>query len=496
LDRLYDKLVLYCNKDYYPMHMPGHKRNTGLLPMGNPYGIDITEIYGFDNLHQPEGILKALCERISIMYHAQKSYALVNGSTVGILTAISASLNRGDKILVARNCHKSVYNAIIQMELRPYYIYPEQAVDIPINCGISAKKTEEMLINIPDIKLVVITSPTYEGVVSDISAIAATVHRHGAVLLVDEAHGAHLGFNKYFPESAVTLGADLVVQSLHKTLPSFTQTAVLHCNLPELNHKIEHYLNIYQSSSPSYILMAGIDRCISLLEDQGTSLFKSFHENLINFYKSMQELTYLRIPDRHIAGRFSIFDLDPSKITISVKNTPFSGHQMNEILRMQYHIEMEMEANDYVLAITSICDTKEGFERLEKALHAIDREMNGYCYKNDCYNKKEANYDCVKTTAVIKNETDKSNVIGPVQVITPFEAIERKTELLYLSRSNGRVCASLVGLYPPGSPLIVPGEMIEEDLIKYLDQAKREGLTVSGLYGENYDKIEVVTDIF
>jgi arginine decarboxylase len=480
LKGLYDKLHLYSRQDYYPMHMPGHKRNTRLLMEGNPYAIDITEINGFDNLHQPEGVIEQLSKRISCFYHSKKSYCLVNGSTAGILAGISAAVNRGDRILVARNCHKSVYHAIMLMELKPVYIYPDTVKKFSVNGGIFAEKIEELLIKYSDIKLVVITSPTYEGIVSDIAYIENIVHRYGAILLVDEAHGAHFGFYKGFPKSAVFYGADIVVQSLHKTLPAFTQTGILHCNLLRLHRRIEQYLDIYQTSSPSYILMSGIDRCISILQDQGEFLFSVYYERLENFYQLMEKLKSLKLLTGHIIGSYGIYSFDISKLIISVKNTLLTGHQLYEILRNRYHIVLEMETSDYVLAMTSICDTNEGFERLAAALLTIDHELVNGDYEMVQGDKKEKEHH---KALAYKN---------PVQAFLPYEAMERKSETVSLKRSQGRVSNTLIYLFPPGSPILVPGEIIEEDLVEYIEQAKIEGLTVVGLCGLDKDEIEVI----
>lgn len=469
MDRLYDKLNLYSKEDYYPMHMPGHKRNTELLPMGNPYEIDITEIEGFDNLHQSEGILKQLSLRISSLYRAEKSYPLVNGSTAGILAGISSATNKGDKILMARNSHKSVYHAVILRELEPVYIYPQKVPNIPVNGGIPAAEVEEMLIKHQDIKLVVITSPTYEGIVSDISEIAKIVHKYGAILLVDEAHGAHFGFHEHFPKSAITLGADIIIQSLHKTLPAFTQTAVLHSNKAELNHQIEKHLSIFQSSSPSYLLLAGMDRCISLLEDSSKMLFDAFYDKLETFQQALDKLTKLTLLDRRIIGRNGIYDLDSSKITVFTGETTYTGHQLSKILSEKFKIVMEMEAKDYILAMTSICDTKEGFDRLEKALLTIDGDSNRIEHKP-------------ALTGEIKTKMD----------LLPFKAVECKTEEIKLIASCGRVSAVFISLFPPGSPLLVPGEIINKEILDFIDQAFRDELTITGLHGFKKDEIEVV----
>lgn len=473
MNRLYEKLLQYSSEDYYPMHMPGHKRNTKLMSMINPYEIDITEIEGFDNLHQAKEVLKHLSLRISNLYQAEKSYLLVNGSTAGILAGISAATVKGDQILIARNCHKSVYHGILLRELRPYYLYPERIAGTPVQGGILATTVEDMLASHPGIRLVVITSPTYEGVVSDIAAIAKAAHRYGALLLVDEAHGAHFGFHKAFPESAVKLGADLVIQSLHKTLPSFTQTAVLHCNHKPLERKLEQYLEVFQSSSPSYILMAGIDRCVSLLEEKSGEMFEAFHKRLEQFYKSMQTLHQLQLMNRSVIGPKGVYDLDPSKLIIMVGASNLTGHKLSTRLREEYHIVMEMEAQDYILAMTSICDTDEGFARFGAALSEIDRKTDD----------KRKRSDSISSDPEIEKR---------VQIMSPFEAMDQVTENVMLSESEGRVSTSFVSIYPPGIPLLVPGERIDELFLQYIDFARKDGLNVTGLIGEGKNRIEVI----
>lgn len=470
---LYEELTRYSGRDYYPMHMPGHKRNEQMLSMVNPYTIDITEVEGFDNLHQAEGILKHLMSRVSALYKSKKSYLLVNGSTSGILAGIAAVVNKGDKILISRNSHKSVYDAILLNQLRPIFIYPEQVEDAPIFGGISPDLIKEMLIKHPDITLVVITSPTYEGVVSDIETISRIVHEHGALLIIDEAHGAHFGFYKEFPISAVTLGADIVIQSLHKTLPSFTQTALLHSNRPDYSLRLEKYLNIYQSSSPSYLLMAGIDKCISLLEEHSTALFSLFYNRLDSFYNKSMRYENIRILTSSIVGKIDIYGMDPSKLTIYTEHK-CSGMYIEKLLREKYHIIMEMCTNEYVLGITSICDTDEGFDRLSNALLEIDWEISKLAARSkDSYNSFY-------------------NLSKPVQILAPYETLEYKSEVISLTESQGRIANSNIGFYPPGIPLIIPGERIDKELINMLEEAINKGYMVTGLIGLDKDKLEVL----
>ena len=241
---LIDDLEEYAQSDYYPFHMPGHKRKSLAFP--NPYEIDITEIDGFDNLHHATGMIKEAEVRGAELYHSKRCFFLVNGSTCGLLAAISAATRRGDKVLVARNCHKAVYHALYMNELQAEYLYPSITKN-GIQGQITVEQVQESLYENPDAVAVILTSPTYEGIVSDVAKIAEVCHEHGIPLIVDEAHGAHFGFGGGFPENAVKLGADAVIMSLHKTLPSFTQTALLHLTSDLIDEKrVERYLSIYE----------------------------------------------------------------------------------------------------------------------------------------------------------------------------------------------------------------------------------------------------------
>ena len=311
-ESLYEKLKIYGKSYAYPFHMPGHKRNTKLMKelmdrdqLFLPYEIDITEIDGFDNLHHAEGILREAQKRAAALYGAGQSFYLINGSTCGLLASIFACTDQHGKILMARNCHKAVYHAVELRELQTIYLYPQKyQVKDPqekniwtgkseINGVISPKDVENALRGNKDIQAVVITSPTYDGIVSDVEAIAQIVHKHEKILIVDEAHGAHFGFHPYFPENSLKKGADLVIHSLHKTLPSMTQTALLHVNkeAEKLTEQVKKYLDIFETSSPSYVFMAGMDQCVQLIKKRGDELFEAYAQKLKDFDKPDLELS-------------------------------------------------------------------------------------------------------------------------------------------------------------------------------------------------------------
>lgn len=452
---LEEKLRELAQSNRYPFHMPGHKR---MLDGTNPYAIDITEIEDFDNLHHAEGIIKDAEDAAAKMYGAKKAYYLVNGSTCGILAAISASVKRGGKILVARNCHKSVYHAIFLRQLSPEYVYPENT-HYGIQGQISVTAIEKKLAECPDIQAVVLTSPTYDGLVSDVKSIAEVVHRRNIPLIVDEAHGAHFGFHEAFPENAVAY-ADAVIMSVHKTLPAFTQTAVLCLCSDRIDEKeVEKYLGIYETSSPSYVLMAGIERSLRMVSDGGSELFAAYAEKLSGFRASVRDLKHLEVPD---AGDFSgeeAYAFDPGKILIVTKNG-MSGQQLQEILLRDYALQMEMASGNYVVAMTSFMDTIEGFRRLSHALHAIDARME----------------DMGKVAF-----SPKDIYRHPEKQMEPYQAEEATHGRVRLEESAGQISADYIYLYPPGIPMIVPGEIIAEKMIQIVRQCQEAGLDVEGL---------------
>lgn len=465
---LYDRLAEYGRSDYYGFHMPGHKRRLNMLGIEPPYAIDITEIEGFDDLHHADGILKSAQERAAKVYQGDETHFLVNGSSVGILSAIAGVTRRGDTILAARNCHKSVYHAIEMYGLNPVYLTPGFHASVRMNKEICVEDVREALEKNPKIRAVVIVSPTYEGVVSDVEAISKEVHKREIPVIVDEAHGAHFGFHPYFPENSNTKGADIVIHSLHKTLPSLTQTALLHMN-GELvrREKVRKYLHMLQSSSPSYVLMASMDSCVDLLEKQQKELFVPYVEKLKALRGELLRLKNLKLvwTDRY----------DPSKLVISAENTGLTGRQLSHILLEEYHLQMEMAAGEYVLAMTSVGDTQEGFRRLSCALREIDRGQQTRVGGQ----KKKKNIPCLPTPDVVYNSSKIEELREHF-----WGSGENEIEFRLWTDSVGYVSLEYAYLYPPGIPLIVPGERVSQEAVDVLQWYHEMGFSIEGLKRE------------
>lgn len=478
LDR---ELYEYGRKKVYPFHMPGHKRRAVTEYLNNPYLEDITEITDFDNLHHVEGILKEAQEYAEKIFRTYKSYFLINGSTSGILAAVSACTQRGGRILMARNCHKAAYHAVYLRNLSPVYLYPSWNKTLGLNGGIDPKDVEEELRIHKDIQAVLITSPTYDGVVSDIKRISNAAHKYGVPLIVDEAHGAHFPFHDFFPESALYSGGDIVIQSLHKTLPSLTQTALLHLQSELVSReKLETFLGIYQTSSPSYILMGSISACLRYLDEQGKKPFEEFAVRVEKLRKRLKRLQNLSLAGAELTGKGEIFDMDLSKIAIFEPGNPWGGPFLHKELREKYGLELEMEAPGYALALTSVMDTEEGFWRLGEALEDIDARLD---------RKDSASSPGTEKDLLFTKEKKEEH---PRQLMTIAQAMENTMEEWNLEDSKGKISGEFAYLYPPGIPLLVPGEEITETFLKKADSWKSRGIYLQGLTDHSQKKIKIV----
>lgn len=409
-----------------PFHMPGHKRNTDLLGNKLPFDIDITEIDGFDNLHNPKGILEEINQKLTKLYHSKQSFMLVNGSTCGILSAVSALVKEGENVLISRNCHKSVYNSIELVKGKIQYLSP--TVD---EYGVFQKIDlfeVERILSTQNIKLLILTSPTYEGVISDINKISTIAHKYNTLVLVDGAHGAHL-FELY-----KNCQADVVVVSLHKTLPALTQCAAInvYSNKVDLN-LVKTKLSVFQTSSPSYVLMSSIDNCIDFINDN-SYMFTEYKNKLDLFYSKCNCLSALKLLK---------YD-DLGKIVVFCGFSNISGTELSSILRTEYNIEIEMASTDYLVAMTSICDSDYNFNALADALLSIDQSLS---YKT---------FDKTSRIAI------------PEKYCEPYE-IGDDRELINISQAVNKVCCEYVFAYPPGIPILVPGEIISRDIIDLIE---------------------------
>lgn len=412
-----DKSLLRRLTEYSmtPFHMPGHKR--AMKKSIIPYGIDITEVEGFDNLHNMQGCLKDVADMAKYLYKSVCSFPLVNGSTCGILASIYTATRENKKILIARNCHKSVYNAIEVLGLDAHYIMPD-IDEYGVFGAVTANEVKEYL-NKDDIGCVVITTPTYEGVISDAKAIYEVCKEKGAYLVIDSAHGAH-----FFDE--LSSCCDMCVVSIHKTLPSLTQTALLNVCSERIDlNTVKHALSVFETSSPSYVLLASIDECLRYVKINKED-FSNLEKNLDVFYEKCKSLNNIKVTH---------YD-DKSKIIVVGNGEEIAGN-----LRCE-KIEPEMVTPSYVLLMATVMDNKKSLDKLYKALVKADAE------------NREVLIKVPKTI--------------PQKALTSSEAMSVGGEYVDLSEGEGKVCLEYVWAYPPGVPLIVPGEVITSEICDYI----------------------------
>ncbi len=507
---LYTELRHYIGQKLYPLHMPGHKRR--LAPASVlPYEIDFTEVPGTDDLHAADGILRRAMDRTAALYGADRTWYLVNGSTCGNLAAIFAATRQGGEIIAARNCHRSVLHALELRGLHVHWALPSYDAAFEL-CGCIRPETiEKLLTRYPKTEAVVLTSPTYEGIVSDIPGIARLCHAQGIPLIVDEAHGAHLGLEghcreeesaiaedanvggpsfrlparnrPFFPDSAIRQGADLVIQSPHKTLPSLTQTAWLHLKGKLISeNRVERMLGIFETSSPSYPLMVSLDSCTSFLRGAGEDEFRQWGERLQCFIRGTEKLHCIRLYREDPA---SAYDYDRSKLLLHSLIPDISGKMIQNMLREKYHYELEMSLGRNVLAMTSMADSDEALEGFLAAITEIDERLWTLTAERDWLTEWQ--------TLAVQKQQSVDNIFTEVEeTMTLQEAVEAAHEDIGLAVAEGRIAGEYIYCYPPGIPLVVPGERLRKETLQLLQALQENGdrlhCTESG---ENLDRITV-----
>lgn len=477
---LFDALMEYVNRNTIPFHVPGHKKGVGADPEfkkfigDNAFKIDVTVFKLVDSLHHPTGAIKKAQELAADAYGSDAAFFSINGTSGAIEAMIMSVVNAGDKIIIPRNVHKSVTAGIILSGACPVYMQPELDKNVGIAHGVTPETVEKTLKENPDAKAVLIINPTYYGVAADIKKIAEIVHNYNIPLIVDEAHGPHLSFNDKLPISAMDAGADICAQSTHKIIGALTQSSLLQVRSGRINiQRVQQVLNMLQTTSPSYILMASLDcarRQIALYGDElleKTINLSNYARNEINkipgFYCFGEEIL-------HNPG---VYALDPTKMTITCRDLGITGYDLDMILSEKYHIQMELADLYNVLAVGSFGDTKENIESLLTALREISKE---YLKKG---NRKS---DFVDIPSI------------PEQVQIPSEAFNSEKTSVLLKNSTGMISGEFLMAYPPGIPILCPGERITKEIIDYVQKLKDTGLYVQGTEDPEVEYIKVVKE--
>ena len=458
-----DGISSYLKEEIIPFSMPGHKMGRGfknleqILLQG-----DLTEVEGLDNLQHPEGIIKEAEEKLSKLYNSKKSYFLVNGSTCGNLIMIFSLFKEGDKILVERNCHKSIMNGIIMRKLKPVFINNIFHSKLKAPVGIDLNHLKSQIDLNKDLKGIILTYPNYYGVGVNIDETVKIAREANLKIAIDSAHGAHFGFNKLLPKSVQELKADMVVMSAHKTLPSLTQTAWMHVNDEKFIEEIEFYKNVFMSTSPSYMFMMSLDYSRNFLEEHGEEAYDKLLKVIDDFKKSVEDLSYFKILDKKflINGlekniKINDIKIDSSRIVINLEEN-LNGNKLLDYLRRK-KIQCEMSDNKNVVLIPSPFNTENDFKSLEKALKSCDIK-------------------CLEDEEIDFYLTDL-----PKRSLEPFEVLDAEYERVSIDKALGKIVAESIVPYPPGVPMLIIGEVIEEKHIKLINEYRKNGVDIIGI---------------
>lgn len=448
-------------------HVPGHKLGkiydklnyTNIL--NKIYSMDTTEIPGTDNLHSPEGIIKESQERASEVFKSDETYFLINGSTCGIQASIMALCPPKSKIIANRDCHQSVINACILGDIDPVYINSEVDKDTNILKGINIDDAIKVIDSNLDAKAIILTYPTYYGMTYDLKRVCDYAHSKDIAVIVDEAHGAHLGLSEELPKTALEEGADIVIQSTHKTLPSFTQSSMIHIQGDRVNkEQLLSILKIIESSSPSYMLMASLEIAVDIYNKYGTKLMNELLNNIDKLKNSFKENNGIEFYETD----------DKTKIFISTINMGLIGYELETILREEYNIQVELSNYYGSLLICTIGNDNNDFKSLETALNEISEKY--------------------RTNKNIEKIEYPNNI--PVKKLTPREAFYKEKKSVKIYESVGKICGEYIIPYPPGISLTSPGEIITKEIIDYILFCKEKGMNVSGLKDSNLGQIQII----
>ncbi|MBN8049224.1 aminotransferase class I/II-fold pyridoxal phosphate-dependent enzyme [Paraclostridium bifermentans] len=462
-----DSLRKIVDDNIISFHMPGHKKGAIYKMLGyqdileNLYKLDTTEIPGTDNLHSPEECIKESLKRASEVFKSDKTFYLVNGSTCGIEAAIMASVNPKEKIILNRDCHQSAINSCIIGDIDPIYVNPSINKDSNTLSGVSFDDVKRVIDSNLDAKAVFLTYPTYFGDVFDLKSICSYAHEKGMTVIIDEAHGAHLGLSEKLPETALSQGADIVIQSTHKTLPSFTQSSMIHIKGNRINiNKLTNMLRITESSSPSYLLMASLDIAVDIYEKNGFDLMDKLLSNINEFKSELYKLKNIKVDESK----------DYTKIFLNTKKLGITGHELENILRENYNIQVELSNYYGVLLIATIGNTKDEFLKLKDVLFEIDK-----IYKKE-YHLKSVSYP----------------IKLPKKILSPREAFYMDKKNVKIENSIGKISGEYIIPYPPGVSLVSPGEEITKEVIEYIIECKSKGMNVNGVKDSELRFIQVI----
>lgn len=454
--------------------VPGHKGGRGNKELKYFLGeqcmrLDVNSMKPLDNLCHPVSVIKEAQELTAQAFGAENAFFMVNGATSAVQAMIMSTCKSGDKIIMPRNVHRSAINALVVCGALPVYINPGVNQQLGIPLGMKVSEVEQAIRENPDAKAVMVNNPTYYGVCSNLRAIVEIAHKAGMKVLVDEAHGTHFYFGENMPVTAMEAGADMAACSMHKTGGSLTQSAILLCGKNVNPDYVRQVINLTQTTSASYLLMASLDLARKNLFINGKDMFKKTTDFVSYAREEINAIGgYYAFGDELVDGDM-VFAFDPTKLSIHTRDIGLAGIEVYDILRDEYDIQIEFGDIGNILAIVTAGDRNLEIERLISALSEIKR-----LYSRD-------------KTGMLDHE-----YINPIISLAPQQAFYSKKISLPIEKSSGRICSEFVMCYPPGIPILAPGEYITDEIIDYINYAKEKGCFMTGTEDMKIEHINVV----
>jgi arginine/lysine/ornithine decarboxylase len=477
---LIDALKACTTRSHAPFYTPGHKRGAGISPLltdligKDVFRADLTELAELDNLFTPQSVILAAQELAAEAFGAEKTWFLVNGSTCGIEAAILATCRMGEKIILPRNVHSSVISGLILSGAIPIFINPVYNSDLDIAYSITPEALKAALVQHPDTKAVLIVYPTYNGICGNLPAFVHLTHQYNIPLIVDEAHGAHFHFHSQLPISALTAGADLTVQSIHKTLGAMTQASMLHFQGKRIDiDRVNKALQLVQSTSPSFILLASLDAARQQMAIHGEKLISQTLYLAEEARIKINQIPGLSTPLINSKKSPGFMDLDQTRLTVNVSKIKFTGFASEEILDKKFHVTPEFSSWQNLTFIISLGNTKTDIQKLIQGLNNLTHVIPLTSECQPCNNINDA-------------------IIASIMSISPREAFFANSEVIPIAETQERICAEIICPYPPGIPVLMPGEIITKSALEYLQEIQNMGGFISGCADETLQTVKVV----
>ncbi len=479
-----DALQKCAERKNAPFHTPGHKRGQGISTRQRSlfgavaFRADLPELPDLDNLFAPEGVILQAQNLAAEAFGAEQTWFLANGSTCGIEAAILATCGPGETLILPRNVHSSAISGMILSGAVPVYVQPDYSQDWDFCLGVSPTEIEQALKENADVTAVLVVSPTYHGVCSDLRAIARITHAHNIPLIVDEAHAPHFTFHPDFPTSALAAGADIAVQSAHKVLSAFTQAALLHTQGERIDRDhLSQSLQLTQSTSPSYLLLGSLDGARHQMATAGRSLMTRTIALANKAYKELSELPGLRVFQPCLSRSFDGGILgDRTRITVDVSALGLTGFEADELLHERFGVTAELPALRHLMFIVSLGNTNEDIEQLIEGFRqvcALPRMTNG--------NRPQP---ALSVTALQPSKTERSQ--------SPRQAFFARKTPIPMAQAIGHICAETICPYPPGIPVLLPGEPITKGAIAHLQTVQSAGGIITGCSDPSLKTILVI----